>query len=170
VTREGAEPAVDDVQAAVEAPPVHDEAEAPDADARPGGEDVRDRADEPVAAAAFLRGERLARVEVEEGLIEQAAPPRRENRRPPGVAEGEEGEDGQQDGVREIADSVPAVPGRPIRGANPIPAAGLRASAFGRPAAEFLVVGVDGLGRRGWRRRRAFGVRVRAVRRIRRPL
>jgi len=109
VTREGAEPAVDDVQAAVEAPPVHDEAEAPDADARPGGEDVRDRADEPVAAAAFLRGERLARVEVEEGLIEQAAPPRRENRRPPGVAEGEEGEDGQQDGVREIADSVPAV-------------------------------------------------------------
>jgi hypothetical protein len=119
----------------------------------------------------------LARVEVEEGLVEQVAPPRRENRRPTGVAEGEEGEDGQQDGVREIADPIPAVPGRAIRRVNPIPAAGpkritagLRASAFGWPAAEFLVVGADGPGRQIWRRRRAIGGPVRAARRTRRPL
>uniref|UniRef100_A0A0A9FQK7 Uncharacterized protein n=1 Tax=Arundo donax TaxID=35708 RepID=A0A0A9FQK7_ARUDO len=135
VAREGAEPAVDDAQAVGDAPPVHDEAEAADADVRAGGEDVGDRADDPVATAAFLRRELLARVEVEEGLVEQAAPPRREHRRPPGVAEGEVGEDGQQDGVRELTDSVPAVSGRPIGDVAHIAAAGHRASAFGRPAA-----------------------------------
>ena len=151
VTREGSEPAVDDGQAIVKPPPVHDEPETPDADARPGGEDVGDRADEPAAAAALLRWERLARVEVQEGLVEQAAPSRRENCRAPGVAEGEQGEDGQEDGVWEIADSIPAVPGRPIRGANPIHAAGLQKSAFSRPwpAAEFPLVGVHGPRRRG---------------------
>jgi hypothetical protein len=91
---EGMEPAVDNGQVAIEAPPVHDESEAADEHVRAGREDAGDRADHPLCSAAFLRWERLARVEVEEGLVEQAAPPRRENRRPPDVAEGQVGEDG----------------------------------------------------------------------------